>query len=121
VDRHDAPGTDTDAGDAIWDAVVEALLSVGPAREQASRYGNKPAVMLGRREVAHYEGGGVVDLRITAAGWREVPSALAADQVIHRDRGRRDWIELHMSGPEDVRRLARLFVILNAHNQGVSG
>jgi Family of unknown function (DUF5519) len=105
------------AGDTTWDAVVDALLGLGPAAERPSRYADKPAVVVGRREVAHYEGDGVVDLRITAAGWREVPADLAADPTVHHERSRRDWIELRLSGPEDLQRLHPLFAIAIAFNQ----
>jgi hypothetical protein len=59
----------------------------------------------------------VVDLRITAAGWREVPANLAADPIVHHDHARRDWIELRLSGPQDIQRLHPLFTIAIAFNQ----
>jgi hypothetical protein len=38
---------------ALWDAFVDAMLAAGHAREGRSRYGDKPALFAGRREIAH--------------------------------------------------------------------
>jgi hypothetical protein len=106
------------AGDAGWDALVEVLLGLGPVQERRSRYGDKPALVLNRREIAHHDGDGAVDLRLTAAGWKQLPPPLAADPAVHRDPARRDWVELRLAGPADVRRLRDLVALAYACNSG---
>lgn len=58
-----------DHWDPLWNAFVEAMLRVGHAEERRSRFGDKPALFMGSREVAHLEAPGVIDLRISGAGW----------------------------------------------------
>jgi len=61
-----------DQGDALWEAFVVAMLATGPAVVRRSRYGNKPALFTASREFAHLEAPGIIDLRITRAGWSRV-------------------------------------------------
>jgi hypothetical protein len=42
----------------IWDAFVDAMLAVGHLTEGRSRYGDKPALFAGRREMAGHRRGG---------------------------------------------------------------
>jgi len=63
------------------------------------------------------EAPGVIDLRITGAGWRQVKQHFTADPAVRRDLSRRDWIELHLSSAADLDHLAALLaaaVIANA-------
>ena len=59
-------------GVLLWDQFVTVRLGAGPAQEQFSRYGDKPVLFAGHREIAHLEAPGVIDLRITRAGWSRV-------------------------------------------------
>jgi hypothetical protein len=97
-----------DHGDALWDAFVTAMLAAGPVAERRSRYGDKPALFTTTREIAHMEVPGVIDLRITQAGWRQVKEHFTADPAVRRDPSRRDWIELDLSSAADLDRLAPL-------------
>ena len=63
-------------------------------------------MFLGRREIAHYDGAGIVDLRITAAGWQRV--AFGTDPAVTRDRSRRDWVSIRIRSVEDLERLRPL-------------
>jgi hypothetical protein len=96
-----------DHGDALWDAFVTAMLAAGPVAGRRSRYGDKPALFT-TREIAHMEAPGVIDLRITQAGWRQVKEHFTADPAVRRDPSRRDWIELDLSSAADLDRLAPL-------------
>jgi hypothetical protein len=40
-----------------------------PGRGTSFSLGDKPALFVGSREIAHLEAPGVIDLRITRAGW----------------------------------------------------
>jgi len=102
--------------DSCWDAFVTAMLAGGPADERPSRYGDKPALLIEGREVAHLEAPGIIDLRITSRGWSQARDGFAGDPAVRHDRSRRDWIELHLRSPADLDRLARLLVITRAAN-----
>lgn len=82
--------------DPVWDCVVDFMLPLGAVSERVSSYGDKPAVVAGRREIAHAEAPGVVDVRITRDGWRRVGPVYADDRRV-RTRGRSEWIELHLA------------------------
>lgn len=95
--------------DETWSAVVELCRQLGPVEVRRSRFVDKPAIVLGRREFAHWEGPGLVDLRITAAGWRERADGFATDPAVSHSSARRDWIDLHLTRAGDVDRLRPLF------------
>ena len=97
-------------GDPVWEAFVVAMLAAGPAVERPSRYGGKPALCTSQREIAHLEAPGVIDLRITRAGWSALRAEFGQDPAVRRDPGRRDWIELHLGSAADLARLDRLLV-----------
>jgi Family of unknown function (DUF5519) len=105
-----------DHGDGRWEAFVIAVLAAGPVAERRSRYGDKPALFTASREIAHLEAPGVIDLRITRAGWRQVKERFSADPAVRRDPSRRDWIELHLSSAADLDRLGELLAAALAAN-----
>jgi hypothetical protein len=97
--------------DLIWDAFVTAILATGKAHERQSRYGDKPAVYIGTREVAHLEAAGTIDLRITRQGWSRVKDEYGGDPTLHHEPSRRDWIELRPRTPEELKHLAGLLTV----------
>jgi hypothetical protein len=105
-----------EGGDPRWDAFVVAMLAIGHATEGRSRYGDKPALFSGRREMAHCEAPGVIDLRITRTGWMRVRDEFGADPAVRHDPARRDWIELVLSSAADLERLGGLLAIAVAAN-----
>jgi len=92
------------------------MLAIGPVVERRSRYGDKPALFTASREIAHMEASGVIDLRITRAGWRQVKDHFNGDPAVRRDRSRRDWIELQVSSSADLDRLGGLLAAALAAN-----
>jgi hypothetical protein len=108
-------GMSVDSG-GLWDAVVDVMLAAGHVREGRSRYGDKPALFAGSREIAHLEQDGAIDLRITRAGWARARQDFAADPAVLHDPGRRDWIELRPEHASDLDRLAPLLAITAAAN-----
>ena len=103
-------------GDPLWNAFVGAMLRSGHADERRSRFGDKPALFVADREIAHLEGPGVIDLRITSAGWSQAKSRYGDDPAVHRDPSRRVWIEIHLGSRADLRRLRDLLAIAMAAN-----
>ena len=102
--------------DPRWDAFVTTTLAVGPSHERRSRYGEKPALFIEGREIAHPEAPGVIDLRITRHGWSQARDEYGDDPAVRRDSSRRDWIELRLDLPADLDRLTGLLVIAAAEN-----
>lgn len=103
-------------GDPLWDAFVDAALSAGHAEERRSRFSDKPALFIANREIAHREAPGIIDLRITAAGWKQARNRYGDDPAVHREPARRDWIELHLASAADLSRLGDLVAIAIAAN-----
>jgi hypothetical protein len=97
--------------DERWEALVTAMMALGPVHERRSRYGAKPALYLDAREIAHCEAPGLIDLRITRAGWSRARDQYADDPAVRRDIARRDWIELVLSSAADLGRLSELLAI----------
>jgi hypothetical protein len=102
--------------DPRWEAFVTAMLAAGHATERRSRYGDKPALFKGSREIAHWEAPGVIDLRITRAGWLQAREEFGGDPAVRHDSSRRDWIELHLGSAGDLDRLSGLLATAVAAN-----
>jgi Family of unknown function (DUF5519) len=100
-----------DHPDPLWNAFVDAMLRAGHTDERRSRFGDKPALFIGSREVAHLEAPGVIDLRITTAGWTQAKPRYGTDPAVHHESSRRDWIELHLSSRADLDRLGDLLAV----------
>jgi Family of unknown function (DUF5519) len=105
-----------DRGDAFWEAFVIAMLAAGPVVERRSCYGDKPALFTASREIAHLEAPGMIDLRVTRAGWSQVKDRFGADPAVRRDPSRLDWIELHLGSAADLDRLGVLLAATVAAN-----
>ena len=102
--------------DPQWEAFVTAMLAAGPVYERRSRYGDKPALFIEGREIAHLEAPGVIDLRITRQGWSQARDDYGGNPAVRHDPSRRDWIELHVRSRADLGHLARLLAIAAAKN-----
>lgn len=89
-------------GVSLWEAFVAALLHHAPVVERRSRYADKPALFLERREVAHLEAPGIIDLRLTRQGWTQLRDRLGGDARVRHDARRRDWVELRLRTTQDI-------------------
>jgi len=92
------------------------MQAAGPVQERRSRYGDKPALWTDRREIAHLEAPGVIDVRITRAGWSRAQGDFGAHPAVRRDPSRRDWIELRIGSADEARQLAGLLAIAVSAN-----
>jgi hypothetical protein len=95
--------------DRTWSAVLALCEELAPVEVRRSRFAPKPAIFLGRREFAHWEGPGRVDLRVTSKAWRGLAAEFGGDPAVEHDPGRRDWVDLELRSDEDVHRLRPLF------------
>jgi hypothetical protein len=89
--------------------------AVGVVAEATSRYGDKPALVMSGREIAHVDHE-AIDVRITAAGWRALPQTIQTDPAVLRDSRRRDWIEIVPAGEAVIARLDDLVQAVHRHN-----
>ena len=102
--------------DPCWEAFVAVMLPLGPVQERRSRYADKPALFLDGREIAHLEAPGVIDLRITSAGWQQARDRYRDDPAVRRDSARRDWLELVLRSAAEIHRLTPLLTAAVAAN-----
>jgi hypothetical protein len=102
--------------DPCWEAFVAAMLPLGPVQERRSRYADKPALFLDGREIAHLEAPGVIDLRITGAGWMQAKDRYHEDPAVSRELSRRDWLELVLQSAAELDRLTDLLTVAVAAN-----
>lgn len=110
--------------DELGEAFLDIVLPLGPIHEHRSRFADKPAVFLGSREIAHCEPSGHLDLRITKKAWDSLRSEWGHDPAVNTRPGRRDWIELAVTSPDDIARLAPLIaaaVTANHQQTGILG
>ena len=83
------------------EALSEQLLSLDALDERPSRFGGKSAFWSGKREIAHFEGPGVLDLRLTRPEIRARKAELRADARVTL-RGSSDWVEVSFSAAPDL-------------------
>lgn len=79
----------------------QRLLALEAFDQRPSRFGGKEAYFVGKREVAHFEGPGVLDLRLTKREIRSRKDDLESDPRATL-RGSSDWLELAFSEPADL-------------------
>ena len=84
--------------------LLEMLLGIEGVEERKSRFSDNPALFVLDREIAHLEGDGVVDIRLTAplirsrrGEFRQNPS------VTLRASSSADWLELQVRNAGDER------------------
>jgi hypothetical protein len=106
--------------DEFWDAFLDVALPLGPLYEKRSRFALKPAVYLDGREIAHAEGAGCIDLRITRKAWGGLVGEWRNDPAVGIRARASDWIELTPRSPKEVARLAPLIVAAVAANQSMA-
>ena len=104
------------ADDPCWEAFVAVMLALGPVEERRSRFADKPALFVDDREIAHLEAPGVIDLRITRAGWLQARVSYSEDPAISRDPSRRDWLELTLRSAAEIDRLTPLLTVAVSAN-----
>lgn len=86
---------------SLDDELSERLLALELVDERPSRFGGKSAFFVGRREIAHFEGPGVLDLRLTRPEIRARRDELGSDSRATL-RGSSDWVELGFSVRTDL-------------------
>jgi luciferase-like monooxygenase len=93
----------------------ERLLALDALDQRPSRFGGKDAFFVGKREVAHFEGPGVLDLRLTRKEIQSRKDTLSADPRATL-RGSSDWLELACREPADLDWVLELVQVAIAAN-----
>jgi sugar phosphate isomerase/epimerase len=70
--------------------------------ESPSMFGPDDGFWCNGKEIVHFHGADVVELRLTKAVIRALRPALRADDRVTLRRGTSDWIEVHVAATADV-------------------
>jgi hypothetical protein len=95
-------------GDDLW----RALIGIEGVVESPSAFGEKPALWVNGKEIAHEEGS-ILDIRLTRALIKANGSELRADERVTLRSSSSDWIDVATSEP-GAKKLALRLVRMSA-------
>jgi Family of unknown function (DUF5519) len=104
----------------LYGELFERLGELRGAVISDGAFGPGPAVWVGKREVAHVDRDGALDVRLTRSRISQRKAVLRGDPRVVLRRGSSDWLELCISTPEDLGfavELVRQAVEANADSQ----
>jgi hypothetical protein len=84
------------------------LLEVEGVEESPSMFGDKPALWVNGREIAHADAPGVYDVRLTRRVVSELRPRLKADPRVQLRPSTSDWVSVTVAGEKDDDLLAEL-------------
>jgi hypothetical protein len=84
------------------------LQGVNGIVESPSMFGPGNAFWCNGKEVTHFDGPDVVDLRLTRSVIRELRPVLRNDRRVELRKSGSDWIEVHVSTSDDLAFVAEL-------------
>jgi sugar phosphate isomerase/epimerase len=82
--------------------VAARLRGVDGLVESPSIFGPEDAFWCNGKEIAHFHGADVVELRLTKAVIRELRPLLRADDRVTLRKGTSDWIEVRVVATSDI-------------------
>ena len=82
--------------------LIEALRHIDGVERSASMFGSDDAFRCNGKEIAHLDGPGAVDVRLTRAVIKEMRPALRDDPRVTFRRGTSDWVEVRCTADDDV-------------------
>ena len=82
--------------------VIERCRSIEGATVGEGAFAEGPAVWVGRREVAHIDADGAVDIRLTKQQIRRRRAELEADTRISLHSSSSDWLEVRVASDIDA-------------------
>jgi Family of unknown function (DUF5519) len=86
----------------VKDQFIERCSELEAAVISDGAFTEGPAVWVGRREIAHFDADGMLDIRLTKASIRSRRAAFAVDDRISLRPGTSDWLELSLHTVGDV-------------------
>jgi hypothetical protein len=105
----------------LRDRVRRALLRVDGIVESPSMFRDEPAFWVNGKEIAHFDGEGVLDLRLTRGVIREHRPQLKADPRVALRRSGGDWVEVRFTAVKDVADVAALAELAAAAHRPPEG
>jgi hypothetical protein len=92
----------------LTDRLRDAIAGLDGVIESESMFKAAPAYWVNGKEVAHFDGDGVIDIRLTRALIRARRAELRADQRVELRSSSSDWLSVRVTEPEDVTFAAQL-------------
>lgn len=99
----------TTSGAESWRTeLIEAGGAIDGAAVGEGAFGPGPAVWVGRREVAHFDADGALDVRLTRQVVRARRDELRVDPRVQLEPSTSDWISVLVRSPDDADRALQL-------------
>jgi hypothetical protein len=92
----------------VIDARRDAIAALPDVVESPSMFKDDLAYWVNGKEIAHFEGEDLIEIRLTRSAVRERRDALRADRRVHLRYSGSDWITVQFSSPEDIRSVLEL-------------
>jgi hypothetical protein len=92
----------------LSDRLREAIAGLDGVTESESMFKDAPAYWVNGKEIAHFDGADVIDIRLTRAVIRAGRAELRADQRVELRSSSSDWISVRLADPGDVAFAAQL-------------
>src|SRR5271154_7267754 len=86
----------------MQDELMERLGRLDGAVVSEGAFSPGPALWVGKREIAHFDGDQTLDVRLTKSVIAGRRSALRADDRVVLRPGTSDWLEVSIESPEDA-------------------
>src|SRR5262245_48819351 len=103
---------------------IERCAAIKGARVGDGAFSPGPAVWVGKREVAHFDGPDLLDVRLTRGAIRDRRSELRTDDRVELRSGTSDWIRVRTRSQKDrdhAFTLVRDAVVANLRSARPSG
>lgn len=101
----------------MQDELMERLGRLDGAVVSEGAFSPGPALWVGKREIAHFDGDQTLDVRLTKSVIAGRRSALRADDRVVLRPGTSDWLEVSIESPEDAEFAISLVVDAVAANR----
>jgi hypothetical protein len=86
----------------LMSSLGEAIARLDGVTESESMFKDAPAYWVNGKEIAHLDGGDVVDIRLTRALIRGRRAELRADRRVGLRSSSSDWISVRITDADDV-------------------
>ena len=88
--------------------LTKRILDLHAVDQRPSRFADKPAFFVGRREIAHFHGNNAIDLRLTRARIGALKAELQEDSRVELRPSASDWVEFTFRRKQDLDRAVEL-------------
>jgi Family of unknown function (DUF5519) len=95
-------------GVSISDRLRQTIAELDGVTESESMFKDAAAYWVNGKEIAHFEGDDVIDIRLTRAAIRARRAQLRADERVELRSSSSDWLAVRITEPGDVAFAAQL-------------